>query len=63
VSRSIPKYLQDTENLLKQRAVPCISQIQNTEDTSHEVVTVTKHGENHLLPVFERGVEAFFSFS
>lgn len=65
MSRSIPKYLQDMEDVLKQRAVPLHVSNSNTEDTSHQVVTVMKHGESHLFPVFERGVEkeAFFSVS
>lgn len=50
------------EDVLKQRAVPSHVSSSNTEDTSHQVVTVMKHGESHLFPVCERGVEkeAFF---
>lgn len=50
------------KDVLKQRAVPLHMSNSNTGDTSHQIVTVMKHGESHLFPILERGVEkeAFF---
>lgn len=50
------------EDVLKQGAVPLHVSNSNTGDTSHQMVTAMKHGESHLFPILERGVEkeAFF---
>lgn len=53
------------DKVSKHRAVPLYVSDSNTEDNSHQGVTVIKHRESHLFPVFERDVEreAFFFFS
>lgn len=45
------------KDVLKQRAVPLHVSNSNTGGTSHQMVTAMKHGESHLFPIHERGVE------